>query len=340
MQGNQGIGDNNNESRNGDDKVKTVLSPREYMTSPEDEDGAPHLSSSSEQGRGRGRNLKKRPGGLEVDFTPLPNDGKKNPSFAALLLLVIKIRAFSPYPKQMCSPSGRPSKFLRRTRSSSSSGGSTTSGRDHSPMLNNFLFGDEKERQEEKKRQKAEKKEHQAEKNRRETKIENGNNNKRRIQNDYCQHFVDSGLRPQNFLGDLEKKVRYDGYPEYRKLVDGKDIIVSKRATPAMSLKCDLKQFDLQSLGSKFDVPRGLLKKEIYPSIDGIIPSIAALFLPVKIRGLFPSQTKFFRNPLGHFNRSPMVGIQQACGRVVCAARGSDTVDVSRDRAIGHTGHL
>merc|ERR1719189_498250 len=74
------------------------------------------------------------------------------------------------------------------------------------------------------------------------------------MRNDYCQTFVDTGLRPQNFIRDLDYANRYSEYPKIERLVKLKDEILAKRATPGMSLKCDLKKFDLTSLGTKFDV--------------------------------------------------------------------------------------
>lgn len=74
------------------------------------------------------------------------------------------------------------------------------------------------------------------------------------MRNDYCQTFVDTGLRPQNFIRDLDYQNRYSEYPKIERLIKLKDDILAKRATPGMSLKCDLKDFDLQSLGTKFDV--------------------------------------------------------------------------------------
>lgn len=72
--------------------------------------------------------------------------------------------------------------------------------------------------------------------------------------NDYCQTFIDTGLRPQNFIRDLDYQNRYSEYPKIQRLIKLKDDILAKRASPGMSLKCDLKTFDLASLGTKFDV--------------------------------------------------------------------------------------
>merc|ERR1719220_1700916 len=74
------------------------------------------------------------------------------------------------------------------------------------------------------------------------------------MRNDYCQTYIDSGMRPQNYIRDLDYANRYSEYPKIERLIKLKDEILGKRATPGMSLKCDLKDFDLQSLGTKFDV--------------------------------------------------------------------------------------
>jgi len=74
------------------------------------------------------------------------------------------------------------------------------------------------------------------------------------MRNDYCQTFIDTGLRPQNFIRDLDYQNRYSDYPKIERLIKLKDDILAKRATPGMSLKCDLKHFDLTGLGTKFDV--------------------------------------------------------------------------------------
>lgn len=74
------------------------------------------------------------------------------------------------------------------------------------------------------------------------------------MRNDYCQTFVDTGLRPQNFIRDLDYPNRYSEYPKIERLICLKDTILAKRATPGMSLRAELKNFDLASLGTKFDV--------------------------------------------------------------------------------------
>ena len=71
--------------------------------------------------------------------------------------------------------------------------------------------------------------------------------------NDYCLHFVETGERPQNFILDYEEEKRFLHYPKLNELIKLKNEILKKRATPAMWLKCDLKTYDLSTLG-KFDV--------------------------------------------------------------------------------------
>ncbi|CAG8483916.1 8427_t:CDS:2 [Ambispora leptoticha] len=86
-----------------------------------------------------------------------------------------------------------------------------------------------------------------------------GNNNElqdgeKSIRNDYCQHFVDSGKRPQNFIRDTELSQRFDEYPKLKELTKMKNALVANRATPPTYLKADLRTFELKSLGTKFDV--------------------------------------------------------------------------------------
>ena len=71
--------------------------------------------------------------------------------------------------------------------------------------------------------------------------------------NDYCLHFVETGERPQNFIRDYEEEKRFLDYPKLNELIKLKNEVLKKRATPAMWLKCDLKTYDLSTLG-KFDV--------------------------------------------------------------------------------------
>lgn len=72
--------------------------------------------------------------------------------------------------------------------------------------------------------------------------------------NDYCQHFVDSGYRPHNFIRDTGIADRFEEYPKLKELIKLKDEIISERATPPMYLQCDLDTFDLVDLKYKFDV--------------------------------------------------------------------------------------
>lgn len=73
--------------------------------------------------------------------------------------------------------------------------------------------------------------------------------------NDYCQHYVDTGQRPQNFIRDYELHDRFEEYPKLKELIRLKDDLISKTATPPMYLKCDLRQQgSLRQLDCKFDV--------------------------------------------------------------------------------------
>ncbi|KAG8196766.1 hypothetical protein JTE90_014499 [Oedothorax gibbosus] len=72
--------------------------------------------------------------------------------------------------------------------------------------------------------------------------------------NDYCQHFVDTGQRPQNFIRDVGLADRFEEYPKLKELIRLKDDLIAKKATPPMYLKCDLENFDFRDLNCKFDV--------------------------------------------------------------------------------------
>ncbi|XP_044758417.1 N6-adenosine-methyltransferase non-catalytic subunit [Coccinella septempunctata] len=72
--------------------------------------------------------------------------------------------------------------------------------------------------------------------------------------NDYCQHFVDTGQRPQNFIRDVGLADRFEEYPKLRELIKLKDELISQTATPPMYLKADLSSYDLKNLNCKFDV--------------------------------------------------------------------------------------
>lgn len=93
--------------------------------------------------------------------------------------------------------------------------------------------------------------------------------------NDYCQHFVDTGQRPQNFIRDVGLADRYnccchlndsvpgddfalpsrfEEYPKLKELIRLKDDLIAQTASPPMYLKSDLRNFNLKDIGSKFDV--------------------------------------------------------------------------------------
>ncbi|XP_066584762.1 N6-adenosine-methyltransferase non-catalytic subunit isoform X3 [Prorops nasuta] len=72
--------------------------------------------------------------------------------------------------------------------------------------------------------------------------------------NDYCQHFIDTGQRPQNFIRDVGLADRFEEYPKLRELIKLKDDLISETATPPMYLKTDLFSYNLKELNCKFDV--------------------------------------------------------------------------------------
>jgi hypothetical protein len=72
--------------------------------------------------------------------------------------------------------------------------------------------------------------------------------------NDYCQHFIDTGQRPQNFIRDVGLADRFEEYPKLRELIKLKDDLISETATPPMYLKTDLFTHNLKDLNCKFDV--------------------------------------------------------------------------------------
>ena len=75
-----------------------------------------------------------------------------------------------------------------------------------------------------------------------------------RAKNDYAQHFVDTGLRPANFIRDSDVQERFEEYPKLKELIKAKDAKIAERATAPTYKKVDLKTFDLTTLGTKFDV--------------------------------------------------------------------------------------
>ncbi|XP_025208649.1 N6-adenosine-methyltransferase non-catalytic subunit-like [Melanaphis sacchari] len=74
------------------------------------------------------------------------------------------------------------------------------------------------------------------------------------MHNDYCQHFIDTGQRPQNFIRDVHLNSRFNEIPKLKELVHLKDKLVSQTAFPPMFLKCNLSTFNLKNLNVEFDV--------------------------------------------------------------------------------------
>lgn len=75
-------------------------------------------------------------------------------------------------------------------------------------------------------------------------------------QNDYSQHFVDTGLRPQNFIRDVDLADRFEEYPKLKELITRKDKLIKDHACPPMYMQMDLRMTELSPdvFGTKFDV--------------------------------------------------------------------------------------
>lgn len=73
------------------------------------------------------------------------------------------------------------------------------------------------------------------------------------MRNDYCQYFVDTGDRPQNFIRDIHPDRRFHDYPKLNELIKLKNEIKGFRSHPAIYLKQDIRTFPVENLG-KFDV--------------------------------------------------------------------------------------
>eukprot|EP00850_Spirogloea_muscicola_P007440 SM000037S13575 [mRNA] locus=s37:866017:869778:+ [translate_table: standard] len=75
-------------------------------------------------------------------------------------------------------------------------------------------------------------------------------------QNDYSQHFVDTGQRPQKFIRDVDLADRFEEYPKLKELIARKDRLIAERATPPMYMRMDLRKQELspELFGTKFDV--------------------------------------------------------------------------------------
>ncbi|KAL8536558.1 hypothetical protein ACS0TY_011951 [Phlomoides rotata] len=75
-------------------------------------------------------------------------------------------------------------------------------------------------------------------------------------QNDYSKNFVDTGMRPQHFIKEIELTSVVEDYPKLQELIQKKDEIVAKSASPPMYYKYNLREQVLspEFFGSKFDV--------------------------------------------------------------------------------------
>jgi len=71
--------------------------------------------------------------------------------------------------------------------------------------------------------------------------------------NDYCQHYVDTGQRPQNFIRDVGIEDRFEEYPKLRELIRLKDELIASTASPPAYLRTPPHSLPLHTLG-QFDV--------------------------------------------------------------------------------------
>ncbi|XP_072038432.1 N(6)-adenosine-methyltransferase non-catalytic subunit METTL14-like [Amphiura filiformis] len=91
--------------------------------------------------------------------------------------------------------------------------------------------------------------------------------------NDYCQHFVDTGQRPQNFIRDVGLADRFEEYPKLKELIKLKDELIQQTNSPPMYLQLDLENFDLSDLDCKFDVILLDPPLEEYRHRPGVVPN-------------------------------------------------------------------
>jgi hypothetical protein len=55
--------------------------------------------------------------------------------------------------------------------------------------------------------------------------------------NNYSQQFIETRLRPQNYVKDSDFTARFEEYPKLRELIEKKDDIVNKYASHPMYMK-------------------------------------------------------------------------------------------------------
>ncbi|KAF6039968.1 hypothetical protein EB796_001728 [Bugula neritina] len=94
--------------------------------------------------------------------------------------------------------------------------------------------------------------------------------------NDYCQHFIDTGERPQNFIRDVGLANRFEEYPKLRELIRLKDELVQRTATPPMYQNCDMQTYDLTALQNQFDVILIEPPLQEYQASNGLVLKIAS----------------------------------------------------------------
>ncbi len=71
--------------------------------------------------------------------------------------------------------------------------------------------------------------------------------------NDYAQHYVNTGERAADQVLAAGVAERFDEQPKLKQLLQLKRALLERRRAPALSLRCDLRSFELGSLGTRFD---------------------------------------------------------------------------------------
>eukprot|EP01056_Protomagalhaensia_sp_Gyna25_P000874 Protomagalhaensia_sp_Gyna_25__873@NODE_1421_length_1851_cov_123_456402_g1146_i0_p1_GENE_NODE_1421_length_1851_cov_123_456402_g1146_i0NODE_1421_length_1851_cov_123_456402_g1146_i0_p1_ORF_typecomplete_len438_score69_02MTA70/PF05063_14/2_4e44EF_assoc_1/PF08355_12/1_6EF_assoc_1/PF08355_12/3_4e02_NODE_1421_length_1851_cov_123_456402_g1146_i0401314 len=74
------------------------------------------------------------------------------------------------------------------------------------------------------------------------------------VKNDHNQVWIDRAEPPHNFIREATMSARFTQYPRWARLIQEKVEIRNARVHPPQFLRCNLKRFDLASLGTQFDV--------------------------------------------------------------------------------------